>query len=105
MATKAANRSVMESSDIDRVIARRLRESYDAMLLPAPSAGLAGADCGTTAKRIAHLAAAAAELGSSEADWRLWMYRRFPLLAGRRLEEAVTCMQQAGLWPWRVAST
>lgn len=94
----------MENGDADRVAAWRLREACDEMLLLPPTA-LAEVDCASTSKMIAHLAIAAAGLGSSENDWRSWMYGHFPLVAGRRLDDAVSCMRETGLWPWQPATT
>lgn len=90
----------MSTCDADIWAARRLREMYDSMLLPTPPNCVHDAKCGPTPKMIAHLAVAAAALGSSERDWRRWMCQRSPLVAGRRLEEAVSCMRASGLWPW-----
>ncbi len=90
----------MSTCDADIWAARRLREMYDSMLLPMLPNCVHDAKCGPTPKMIAHLAVAAAALGSSERDWRRWMCQRSPLVAGRRLEEAVSCMRASGLWPW-----
>ena len=94
----------MDTRDIDGMVAWRLREVCDEMLLPPPQ-GLAEADCASTSKMVARLAVSAASLGSSETDWRWYMYRHFPLVAGRRLDDAVSCMRETGLWPWREATT
>lgn len=90
----------MNASSVDDRAAQHLREIYEGMLLPAPPETLDETACGSTPKMIAHLAVAAATSGSSESDWRWWMYQRFPILASGQIDEAASCMHSSGLWPW-----
>lgn len=64
------------------------------------SEGLDGASCGPHMKHLAELASAAAEGGVSASQWRAGVLTQAGPSAAGALDEAESCMRQAGLWPW-----